>query len=129
MANPQKENGYTPIANEILEALSKVNLSPYESRVLWFLLRKTYGWNKKSDWISQSQFSKGMELDRRHVHRTIKSLLSKEIIAISRDDKNQPTFSFQKDFARWRVSSGKMTVIRRDPIRPSSVSARSRRRC
>jgi len=33
MASPQKENGFTPIANEIIEALCKVNLSPYESRI------------------------------------------------------------------------------------------------
>ncbi len=34
MARPQKENGFTPIANEILVALCKVNLSPYESRIV-----------------------------------------------------------------------------------------------
>ena len=58
MANPQAENGYTPIANEIVEALYRVNLSAYESRVLWYLCRKIYGWSKKTDWIALSQFSK-----------------------------------------------------------------------
>ena len=38
MASPQKEHGYTPIANEIVEALMKINLSACESRVLWFIL-------------------------------------------------------------------------------------------
>ena len=47
MANPQLEDGYTKIANEILEALAGINLSPYEGRALFFLIRKTYGWKKK----------------------------------------------------------------------------------
>ncbi len=110
MASPQTENGYTRIANEILEALCRQNLSPYESRMIWFLLRKTYGWKKKSDWISQSQFSKGMDLDRRHVHRTIKRLLRKEIIVICRDDKNRPAYGFQKDYSKWGMSSLQMTA-------------------
>ena len=115
MASPQKENGFTPIANEILEALCKVNLSPYESRILWFLLRKTYGWNKKSDWISQSQFSKGLRLDRRLVHRTLKKLSTeRRMVVISRDDRNWPTYSFQKDYSQWKTSSKKMIVISRD---------------
>ena len=115
MASPQKENGFTPIANEILEALCKVNLSPYESRILWFLFRKTYGWKKKSDRIALSQFSKGLGLDRRLVHRTLKNLSTeKKMIVISRDDKNRPTYGFQKDYSKWRMSSRKMTVISRD---------------
>jgi len=115
MSGPQLENGYTRIANEILEALCRVNLSPYESRVLWFLLRKTYGWKKKSDRIALSQFSKGLRLDRRLVHRSLKNLSTeKKMIVISRDDKNRPTYGFQKDYSKWRMSSRKMTVIGRD---------------
>ena len=58
MASPQLEDGYTQISNELLEALCWMNLSPYEWRVLLWILRKTYGWKKKTDWISLSQFSK-----------------------------------------------------------------------
>ena len=49
MASPQKENGYTPIAHEILEALAKQLLSPDEWRILMIIFRKTYGWDKKED--------------------------------------------------------------------------------
>src|SRR5262245_36096338 len=109
MANPQLENGFTQIAHEIMEALAKINLSPYESRAIWFILRKTYGWKKKRDWIALAQFSKGLNLDRRHVHRALKGLLSKLMIVISRDDKNRPSYSFQKDYSKWKVSSVEMT--------------------
>jgi phage replication O-like protein O len=109
MANPQLEDGYTQIAHEIMEALAQINLSPYESRAIWFILRKTYGWKKKRDWIALSQFSKGLKLDRRHVHRALKGLLSKDIIVICRDDKKHPTCSFQKDYSQWKVSPVEMT--------------------
>jgi len=111
---PQKEDGFTPIANEIMEALMKVNLSAYESRVLWFLFRKTYGWNKKTDWITLSQFSACIGLDRRLIHRAIKSLSSKKMIVIDRDDTFKIRYGFQKDFKKWKLSSKKMTVINRD---------------
>lgn len=114
MASPQVENGFTPIANEIMEALMKVNLSAYESRVLWFILRKTYGWSKKTDWITLSQFSECIGLDRRLVHRAIKKLSSKKMIVINKDDTFKIRYGFQKDYKKWDLSSKKMTVIYRD---------------
>jgi phage replication O-like protein O len=115
MANPQAENGHTDIANEILEALWRVNLSAHETRVLLYLLRKTYGWHKKTDRIALSQFSKDIGIDRRLIHRAIKKLSSnKHMIVIYRDDKNNITYGFQKNYERWKVSSKQMTVIYRD---------------
>ena len=114
MANPQKEEGFLPVANKIAEALMKINLSAYESRVLWFLFRKTYGWGKKTDWISLSQFSECIGLDRRLIHRAIKGLSSKKMIVIEKDDGIRIRYGFQKDYEKWKVSSKKMTVIKRD---------------
>lgn len=110
MANPQPENGHTNIPNEVLEALWKVNLSAYETRVLFFLFRKIYGWHKKTDKISLSQFSKAIGIDRRLVHRTLKKLSSKQMIVIYRDDSLELTYGFQKDFEQWQLSSIEMTV-------------------
>jgi phage replication O-like protein O len=101
MANPQKENGYTAIANEILENLCKINLSPYESRVLLLLLRETYGWKWKLAHITLKDFGKKTGLDRRLVHRALRGLSSKKMTVIGRDDKNRPTIGFQKDFDQW----------------------------
>jgi len=114
MANPQKEDGYTPIANEIVEALCKINLSAYESRVLWYLFRKTYGWSKKTDRIALSQFSRDIGLDRRLVFRALRGLSSKKMIVIYKDDKGYVTYGFQKNYEKWVMSSKKMTVICRD---------------
>lgn len=51
MANPQLEDGYTSIANEILERLALIKISATDWRVLVTIIRRTYGFHKKVDWI------------------------------------------------------------------------------
>ncbi|MFH1952541.1 MAG: replication protein [Pseudomonadota bacterium] len=112
MADVQPENGTTGIAHEILENLARINLSAYESRFLWLLFRKTYGFHKKTDWISLSQFSKELELDRRLIHRTIKKLKDRKMIIVETDKGKRTKYGFQKDYDRWisgKVSSKQMT--------------------
>ncbi len=113
MASLQFESGYTRISNEILEALAKVNFSAYETRVLFFLFRKTYGWGKATDWISLSQFSKCLGLDRRLIHRAIKGLALKGMLVIERDDGIRVKYGFQKNYEKWDLSSKGMTHRKR----------------
>ncbi len=80
MANPQKENGYTPIANEIMEALARTRIPGEARQVLDVIIRKTYGFNKPDDLISLSQFVKSTGLKRPNVVRAIQKLLQMNII-------------------------------------------------
>ena len=102
MASPQKENGHTDIANEIVEILAKVNFRPYESRTLWALWRKTWGWHKKEDRISLTQFQQITRLERRHQHKALKTLIEKNIITRNKDS-YIVSYSFQKDYTLWKV--------------------------
>jgi len=96
MANPQKENGFTNIANEIMEALCKINLSSYQTRIMLCVLRKTYGWNKKSDWISNSQLNEITGIQKQHVSRALNELKKRNIII-----RDGHYTSFQKDYELW----------------------------
>ena len=96
MANPQREDGHVDIANEIVEALAKIHLSSYESQVLWAIFRKTYGWHKKEDWITNSQIAEMTEIAESHVSRTIKILIQKKLVT-----KNGIKLGFQKDYEQW----------------------------
>ena len=80
MTSPQKENGYTAIAHEILEQLVKTALLGSELRIILFILRKTYGFQKKEDRISLTQFEKGTGLSRPTVVKTLKNLISRNIL-------------------------------------------------
>ena len=107
MANPRITEPSTFISNRVLEALIKINLSCYERRAFDFILRKTFGYQGKSngDWIAKSQFAKALGLDRRLVHRALTGLRAKNMIVISGDDKGKKVYQIQGDPTRWKLSS------------------------
>jgi phage replication O-like protein O len=99
MANPQKENGFTPIANEIIEELCRRKLTGREFRVLLFTIRKTYGYHKKEDWISLSQYQKGCYLYRSGVCKVLKRLVSYRVLL-----KLKKGYMLNKNYDEWGVS-------------------------
>lgn len=105
MASPQKENGFTPIANEIVEALVKACLLGSEFQVVLFVIRKTYGWNKKYDIISLTQFEQGTGLSRPTVVKTLKNVVIKNIIIKTTLPSGKSALSFNKDYERWVVKA------------------------
>lgn len=104
IVNPQAENGHIDIANELAEAFFKLQLSGNEWRLLWVILRKTYGWKRKMDKISITQFQQKTGLDRRNIARALKALVDRNIIV-----KNVTTFittyGFNKDYSKWKPLS------------------------
>lgn len=96
MQTPQLDNGYTQIANEILEQLSFITLSQREWNILMFVLRKTWGWKKKEDRISLSQFQDGCRLNHGHVCKLLKSLVYRKILL-----KKDNVYSFNKNYSEW----------------------------
>ena len=51
------DDGFTRIANELLEAVMHAGLSQHQLLVFMAVMRKTYGFNKKLDWVSNEQLS------------------------------------------------------------------------
>ena len=116
MANPQREDGHVDIANEIVEALARTQLSGHEGRVLWALWRKTWGWVKKdkkgktirnkkgqalkleSAVMSSKCWEKLTGLNKYIVSRTLRELYLRQIV-IKFDNKNR--WGFQKDYDKW----------------------------
>lgn len=112
IANPQVEDGHVDIANEIVEALARINLSGREMRCLWVIFRKTYGWHKKSDLIALSQFSLMTGLSRQVVCKVLKELLSKKIIGVDKNDNSQINlYNFNKDFETWQPCCRKRQLL------------------
>lgn len=101
MAKPQLENGYVKIANELFEQLVKASLLGAEIRIALFVIRKTYGFNKKVDYISLTQFKKGTNLSRPTVNKSLKNLISKNILLKVKESH----FSINKDYETWTSKS------------------------
>ena len=110
MTNPQTENGYTKIANEILDALAKYRIPGEQRQCLDVIIRKTYGFNKKQDSIALSQFAEMTGLKKPTVIRAIQGLLSKKIIhIIKKDNKPAHIYEFNKHYNQWQSLSKKIT--------------------
>ncbi len=115
MVNPQKEHGYTIIANETIDALARTRIPGEEMQCLWVIFRKTYGWNKKDDKIALSQFAKITGLKRPTVARALKKLLTKKITRVDKNDNSQVnSYCFNKHYEQWELLSKKIPVIKND---------------
>lgn len=114
MASPQKEDGYTAIANEIMEALAKIRIAGEARQMLDVIIRKTYGFNKKEDKISTSQFMELTGLTHIAIHKGRRKLLQLNLITLSKKGYSQIlTYSFQKDYHKWIPYPKKDTVSKK----------------
>lgn len=102
----QIENGHTKIVNEVLEQLVKRCLLGSEYQVILFVIRKTWGWQKKEDIISLTQFELGTGLSRHTIIDAIKRLESKKIL-VKRSilGKQQIAYKFNKYHQQWLVNT------------------------
>jgi phage replication O-like protein O len=111
MANPQAENGHTDVANEIMEALARQILSPDEWHCLIVILRKTWGWHKREDRISLSQFALMTGMRKPHICRALKKLFQRQIITQTGNERIN-IYRFQKDFEKW-IPLPKQVIVTR----------------
>jgi len=107
---PQIENGYTRIANEFLEALARYRLAGEQMQCFLFILRKTWGFQKKTDAIPLSQFVVGTGLKKPNVCRALSELENKRLIVIKNDNKKAKTYRINKHYSRWKRLSKKITL-------------------
>ena len=105
MAKPQLEDGFSRIANKILEALAKADLSGRERRILDVIIRKTYGFHKKSDRISLSQFARLTGISRTHVCDMLAKLYAKHCIIVYKNT-NPYSYEFNKNYEQWGQKQG-----------------------
>lgn len=124
MACPQKENGYTAIANEIMGALMAYRIPGEQMQCLLLIIRKTYGYNKKWDMISNSQFVEFTGLKKPSVCRAIRELVDKNIVYKNANNRI-PSYCFNKNYSNWKVLTKKLTakiVSKKVNERPKSLA-------
>ena len=92
---------YIKISNDIWDALLKYNINGESRRILDFIIRKTYGFNKKTDIISLSQFTKATGINRRNVQRCVKKLINRKMVASKQTLGGEVSYCFNKDFDTW----------------------------
>ncbi len=78
------ENGFLRLANQIQDALCKVELSGREFRVLNSIIRLTYGWSKKEDRITNSLIADTTDLSVKHSSEAVNNLAERQILTMRR---------------------------------------------
>ncbi len=107
MANPQKEDGYVPIANSLMEALYKSDFSMNEYKILLCIIRFSYGFNKKSCNLSLLNIEHHTGIARPNISRTLKKLYECHVITIIPAHGVTPQrLSIQKNFEEWKGYHG-----------------------
>lgn len=106
-AELQVENGhFTRIVNPLIERLSQMPFKGCELAVALFIIRKTYGFQKKQDEISLTQFQNGIKRSRQTVVTALKNLQLVNIVRLvkrgsMKGDGN--IYSINKYIETWKV--------------------------
>lgn len=79
----------TAIPNRLIdEQLILGKLTPLENRVAIFICRKTIGWRKELDYMTQSFVANGVKSDESNISKTLNNLVKKGIL--TREDREIP---------------------------------------
>lgn len=80
MSNPQKENGFWQIANEVDESLYVYDFTKNEGQILRFLLRATYGFKQTERRVSLDYISDALGIDKKSTKRAMDKLIENNVI-------------------------------------------------
>lgn len=117
MAKPQLENGYLRIANNLVDALVRTRIAGEANQVLWFIIRKTYGYQKKEDRISLSQFVEATGIRKSHVVRALDKLQTMKLVT-KKGNGTVASYSLQKDYDKWKAFPKKGTFPKKGKCVP-----------
>lgn len=113
MANPQLEDGYVRVATEVWEALCRIRIPGEARQVLDVIIRKTWGWNKKEDRISLSQFVEATGLKKDKIIRARGKLVSMNIVSF-KGNGNGATYRINKNYHSWQPLPKKETYPKKE---------------
>ncbi|MGI2056222.1 replication protein [Shewanella baltica] len=74
------DDGYLRLSNTLVDALCRTKLSDRESRVVFAVIRRTYGYGKATDWVCLEQLADMTGITTSNICHAIKSLTARDII-------------------------------------------------
>lgn len=96
------EEGFTRIPNRLLEALLMAKLNRVQLSISFYILRRTYGWNRHYEAISLSEFAAACKTTRNYACSQLNLLVEKNIIRQTAQEPNLPfVYSIETNLAVW----------------------------
>lgn len=102
MKSPQMENGWTGIANELLEAIIHAHFTSRQYAVILAVIRKTYGVKKrKMAAISLTDISQMADISPANASRTVNELISMNVIQVHGMERQTRIIGINKNYDEW----------------------------
>ncbi|MBM3712025.1 MAG: replication protein [Actinobacteria bacterium] len=103
MASPQCENGYTKIANELMQVIYSSDFTSRELKIILCIFRFSYGYSRKIAKLSLRDLSKYTNINIRHVQSTVSNLISENILIVQKEFRGVRPRELQvnKDYDSW----------------------------
>ncbi len=95
--NSKEIDRFVRVPTGLLDALLRVQLSGSQWRVLFWVIRQTYGWNRNQTSFSWYRIAKELALDRGGVTRAGHKLLREKLLSL---EDNQ--LRIERDTTRWQ---------------------------
>jgi len=128
MASPQKENGFTSIANELLGEILKSDFTLRELKIILTVIRFTYGFNRKQAELSVRFISEATGIKFYHLSDSINTLVSKNVLTINDSDNHKQgrILKLNKDYETWNFESSQRmnSSQKRNGLVPESGTVR-----
>jgi len=99
---PQLEDGYTMIANELLEAFSVYPFTGGELKAILVILRCTYGFKRKTTSVSIKMLIDRTRLSRRYVLKILKHLKRMRVIHVMKSGRKN-IVGLNKNYTEWSL--------------------------
>lgn len=120
MADVQLENGYTRIANELLEAVLKTSFIATHLKIILACWRYTYGFGRKEAELSLSFLSNATGMSKRYISEGLNELISSNVLKVVKEStfNSSRIIAFNKNYEEWRYRDSR-TVLQQ--VSPTST--------
>lgn len=103
MSDVQLENGYTRIANELLEVIYSTNFNATQLKIVLCIIRYTYGFSRISHNISISFLSKATGVSKRYISDELKKMIDNKVVTVIQEHSTTTSriLKLNKNYSQW----------------------------
>ena len=109
----QLEDGFTRIADQILEEIPKYKLNGTQFRILMVVWRYTYGFSRKDHELSLTFFDKATGLGKTQIDRELKNLIDYDVLKVTQESTYTQSrkLGFNKNFDQWKIGNSQQKEV------------------
>lgn len=103
MIGPQVEDGFTRIANELMEQVPKFKFNGTQLRIILVIWRYTYGFKRKEHEISLTFLSEAINASKSQVDRELTALIDRRVVEVVEGVPGKSRIlRFNKNYSEWK---------------------------